>query len=155
MSNQPAQVGGILAWLDSAIRQREETARAAAALQDDPENGWGIVDDSSYAVPSKRRTISPHIGITHEPESAAHIVLNNPADVLRRCAADRKLLELHQAVPDHGRYSERNCPSDCDGEHSGPPVCASCRDYVGDPIGAPCPTALAIAEGYGWMGDER
>jgi hypothetical protein len=90
-----AQGEGILAWLDGAVTRRERVAQAAAALQADPENGWGIVDDSGYAVPSKRRTISPHIGITHEPESAEHIVLNNPADVLRRCAADRKTLALY------------------------------------------------------------
>ena len=130
-----AQGENILAWLDSAIARREQVAQTAAALQDDPENGWGIVDDSSYAVPSKRRTISPHIGFTHEPESAEHIVLNNPADVLRRCAADRKLLEIHG-----GRG--HSCPAyDYDGdldEHA--------RFYNHEV----CPVVQHLADGYGW-----
>lgn len=71
-----------------------------------------------------------------------HMARHNPAAVLRRIAADRKQLELHAAVPNHGRFSERGCEtSGCDGDHSEPPVCRSCRNYAGDPIEAPCPTA--------------
>lgn len=141
-----AQGEDILAWTNDAIIERETVALAAAALQDDPENGWGIVDDSSYAVPSKRRFISPHIGLTHEPESAEHIVLNNPASVLRRCAADRKLLELHAPQPDGTGFP--------DGMQ-----CRTCSQDGGDGyqylVPTPCPTVVALAEGYGWTGGER
>jgi hypothetical protein len=141
-----AQGENILAWLGAAIARREDVARAAANLQDDPENGWGIVDDSSYAQPGKRRTISPYIGITHEPESAEHIVLNNPADVLRRCAADRKLLELHYPQQDGSPFIDSF-------------QCRTCSQDGGDGyqylVPFPCPTVLAIAEGYGWTGGER
>jgi len=130
-----AQGEDVLAWLDDAIARREEVARAAANLQADPENGWGIVDDSSYAVPGKRRTISPHIGIAHEPESAAHIVLNDPAEVLRRCAADRKMLALHG-----GRG--HSCPAlDYDGD-----LDENARFYDHEA----CPVVQHLADGYGW-----
>ncbi|MGP3737942.1 DUF6221 family protein (plasmid) [Streptomyces sp. GDS52] len=135
MTDPTAQSGDILTWLYGAIRVHEDTARAAAALQDDPENGWGIVDDSSYAVPGKQRAIAPHIGITHEPESAQHIVLNNPAAVLRRCAADRKLLELHAG-------QGHSCPSyDYDGD-----LDSFARFYNHEV----CPVVQTLAEGYGW-----
>ncbi|MFJ2630853.1 hypothetical protein ACIO6U_02665 [Streptomyces sp. NPDC087422] len=82
-----------------------------------------------------------------EPFHAA----NDPAAVLRRIAADRKLLELHAAVPDHGRFSERTCEeSGCDGDHSAPPVCRTCRTHAGDPTEAPCQTVEILAEAWGW-----
>lgn len=141
-----AQGGDILAWTIDAITARESVAQTAADLQDDPENGWGIVNDSAYAVPSKRRTISPHIGFTHEPESAEHIVLNNPAVVLRRCAADRKLLELHAPQPDGTGFP--------DGMQ-----CRTCSEDGGDGyqylLRFPCPTVIGVAEGYGWTGGDR
>ncbi|MEV7034615.1 DUF6221 family protein [Streptomyces sp. NPDC093272] len=89
-------------------------------------------------------------------QDARHIVRHQPAAVLRRIAADRKMLDLHAIVPDHGRFSERdNCErSGCDGDHWQPPVCRSCRNYAGDPIEAPCPTIENLAEGYGWKGDQ-
>lgn len=107
--------------------------------------------------------IDPDSGVVAQPEGTwadgsdrlpnRHGVwasLLDPQVELRRCATDRKLLELHQAVPDHGRYSEVKCPDECDGQHSGPPVCASCRNYAGDPLQAPCPTIQILAEGYSW-----
>lgn len=130
-----AQGEDILAWTKDAISERETVARAAAALQDDPENGWGIVDDSSYAVPSKRRFISPHIGLTHEPESAEHIVLNNPASALRRCAADRKLLSLHAG-------KMHSCPATDETGYL--------DEWTQFDHSEVCPVVEHLAEGYGW-----
>ena len=130
-----AEGGGILAYLDAAITQFERVATAAAALQGDPENGWGIVDNSAYAQPSQARHISPHIGLTHEPEPAEHITLNNPAAVLRRCAADRRLLKLH------GGWAH-SCPAfDEDGDYDGQ------VHFYNHEI---CPTIQHLAESYGW-----
>lgn len=86
---------------------------------------------------------------------AQHIARHHPAAVLRRIAADRKQLELHAAVPDHGRFSERTCAeTGCDGEHDEPPVCRSCRTYAGDPVEAPCDTVEILAESWGWTEEE-
>lgn len=84
-------------------------------------------------------------------DNMVHIARHDPGAVLRRIAADRKLIELHAAVPDHGRFSERGCDdTGCDGDHSDPPVCRSCRNYAGDPLEAPCATVEILAEGWGW-----
>lgn len=154
-----AQGEDILAWLDGAISEREQIA--FNALNHERGATWEANGSTVQVVSGLatfgdvfKETVVFNEGSPTE-EQAEHIALNDPASVLRRCAADRKLLELHQAVPDHGRYSEALCPPDCAGEHSGPLVCVSCRDYVGDPVDAPCPTAVAIAEGYGWTGDKR
>lgn len=119
----------ILAWTKNAVTEAERIARDAVCE-------FMYFDTDSEAA-------------------AAHYQRQTPESVLRRCAADRKLLDLHQGVPDHGRYSEPECPADCDGQHDSPPVCMSCRDYVGDPLEAPCVTVLAIAEGYGWTEGQR
>jgi hypothetical protein len=142
--------GDILAWLNDAIRYREETARAVGMDRFDIHTQpWGSTH--LVEVYGAHRSVGPEL----DEDFLKHVVLHDPAAVLRRCAADRKLLALHQPVADHGRYSEPQCPIECDGQHSGPSVCASCRDYVGDPVEAPCPTVLLIAEGYGWTGGKR
>jgi hypothetical protein len=155
--------GDILAWTDHAISAHEAAATAAATahggrwVQGFPEQhkdpamhyGW----DADMVHLSQD---NPHIAYQClSDEIAALTVLHDPESVLRRCAADRKLLDLHQAVTDHGRYSGSQCPAECAGQHKGPLVCASCRDYAGDSVEAPCSTAVLIAEGYGWTEGER
>lgn len=157
----------LLAWLNAAITRREETAQRATGTP------WRT-HDTHLDLGGHTATVLTGEGndtellawvptMSHESwdetrnawNNAEHIALNDPQSVLRRCAADRKLLKLHQAVPDHGRYSEPECPADCDGKHNGPPVCMACRSYVGDPLQAPCHTVLALAQGYGWTEGER
>lgn len=157
----------ILAWLETAISEREETARRATRTAWRTHDTHLDLGGHTATVLTGERNDTQLLAwvptMSHEPwdearnawNNAEHIALNDPAAVLRRCAADRKLLALHQPVADHGRYSEPQCPIECDGQHSGPSVCASCRDYVGDPVEAPCPTVLLIAEGYGWTGGKR
>jgi hypothetical protein len=142
--------GDLLAWLDNAISRRESAAKSASP------GPWvpGGIGDYGWTVHTGVRSVETEDSELGQAD-AKHIALNSPSATLRRCAADRKLLELHQPVADHGRYSEPQCPIECDGQHSGPSVCASCRDYVGDPVEAPCPTVLLIAEGYGWTGGKR
>lgn len=81
-------------FLHARIAERRALAEAAAALQGDPENGWGIIDPSDYAQTEKRRWISPHIGMLHETESAEHIVANNPAVVLADCDTKLAIVNL-------------------------------------------------------------
>jgi hypothetical protein len=160
--------GGILSWLDDAITIRSGAAkRACDGGEGRWHNGWipewmPEVDineqdeGSGEGVSDERdRTIVYDEGGRPSKDQSVHIALHDPASVLRRCAADRKILELHQPVPDHGRYSEPECPADCDGQHSGPTVCMACRSYAGDPLDAPCLTVRLLAEGYGWTEAQR
>lgn len=153
-----AQGEDILAYLDSAITAREKLARAAA----DAVGGerWDGADREVVFDLPGGDTVADGVmrGDMYESmkqQASDHIALNDPASVLRRCAADRKILELHQGVADHGRFSEPECPADCDGQHDGPPVCMACRDYAGDPLASPCFTVRFLAEGYGWTEGER
>lgn len=90
-------------FLRARIAERRAIAEAAANLQCDPENGWGITDN--YAPAEKRRWIAPHIGMLHEAESAEHVVANNPAVVLADLDAKLALIddllgERHEVVGD-------------------------------------------------------
>ncbi|CAL9668752.1 hypothetical protein SUDANB145_07303 (plasmid) [Streptomyces sp. enrichment culture] len=121
-----AQGGDLLAWLETAIIDRETAARAAS------EGPWEETGIGEYGW-----TVSAPNGALFETDDsdqgradAHYIALNDPESVLRRCAADRKLLASLKAVME-GDYID-------DGE----PVLAE--------------HALAIlAEGYGWTEGER
>lgn len=82
--------------------------------------------------------------------AAKHITLHDPVSVLRRCAADRKLMALHNVpavvYPNSGaRADDRRCVGCGFDSHEEPMV-----DDVND-----CPTLRALAEGYGWTGGEQ
>ncbi|PZG03975.1 hypothetical protein C1I95_33530 [Micromonospora craterilacus] len=63
-------------WLRAQFDEDERVARAAAALQADPENGWGI----------DGLAITPHIGVIHEDEARQHIARFGPARLPARVA---------------------------------------------------------------------
>jgi len=131
-----AQGEDILAWLYGAIRMHEDAARAAeafgdafAAGVDAPDCVYGTGPGGPYmrvAVP----------GFEGQTEAAvAHFALHGPESVLRRCAADRKLLELHGG-------QGHSCPSyDYDGD-----LDSFARFYDHEA----CPVVQHLAEGYGW-----
>ncbi|WP_329203808.1 DUF6221 family protein [Streptomyces sp. NBC_01435] len=162
-----AQGGDILAWLDTVISIHANAAQRACeggagrwysggSPDDRHVEDWELESDVIYSDDDVTQAKALVYNEVHpSKDRSVHIALNDPASVLRRCAADRKLIELHQVVPDHGRYSEAQCPADCDGEHAALPVCASCRTYAGDPVTSPCPTLHTLAEGYGWTKGER
>lgn len=85
-------------FLRARYAERRAIAEAAAALQDDPENGWGIADSSGYAQTEKRRWISPHIGMIHEAEAAEHVVANNPTAIIADLDAKLAIVDLHAPV---------------------------------------------------------
>lgn len=119
-----AQGEDLLAWLDKAISEREKTARAAEAISPSP---W---------------TAGPN-----EDESVAHIAANDPESVLRRCAADRKLIAAHPVNRDV--INEKP-----DGMHGF--GCFTCHNEDLLTIGYGwCASLRALAEGYGWTERER
>ena len=137
-----AQGEDILAWLDSAITRRESAASVASP------GPWvqGGIGDYGWTVRTGIRSVETEDSEIGQAD-ARHIALNSPSAVLRRCAADRKLLELHRPQQDG----------------SGFPDSVQCRTCSEDSLGdgyqylvyAPCLTIVALAEGYGWTGGER
>ena len=133
----------VLAWTENAISLSEAAATAAAVpyggdwvqglpeQHKDPEMHYGWDADMVYLSQD-----DPYVAYQClSDEIAALTVLHDPESVLRRCARDRKLLELHG-----GRG--HTCPAyDYDGdldEHA--------RFYNHEV----CPVVEHLAEGYGW-----
>jgi hypothetical protein len=71
---------------------------------------------------------------------AMHIAHNDPASVLRRSAADRRLLELHKQVPTErpGATGETGCD-----------LCRWEASWGMEVQPGVCETVLTLAEGYG------
>ncbi len=69
--------------------------------------------------------------IQADPEGvAAHIASHDPSATLRRIAGIRAVVELHETTGDR--------------DH----LCGQCRDVLGDCETWPCPTILALHEGF-------
>ncbi|MFD5848319.1 DUF6221 family protein [Streptomyces chartreusis] len=138
----------VLAWLESAIAAREEAAQKAAALcgchpsapswsfqdGDGPTDGRILVVNDPH--PEAKRKIARRWNGTYDGLfMAQHVVFHDPVSVLRRCAADRKLLELHG-----GRG--HSCPAyDYDGD-----LDEFARFYNHEV----CPVVQHLAESYGF-----
>ena len=123
-----AQGEDILAYLERAIAKAETTARNACHESAGQWNANG--DGASCSVQDDNGDVVVYDEGWPSPTQADHIALNDPASVLRHCAADQKLIESLTAVI-NGDYID-------DGE----PVLA---ERVLD----------LFAEGYGWTEGER
>jgi hypothetical protein len=87
----------ILAYLDAAITASENAARSAAEAVGGA--GWDGWDREVAVELPGGDTIADGVmyGDLYEPmkkEACEHIALHDPESVLRRCAADRKMLSL-------------------------------------------------------------
>ncbi|MEU8101706.1 DUF6221 family protein [Streptomyces rubiginosohelvolus] len=139
-----AQGEEILAYLDAAITAWENTARAAAEAVGGER--WTGSDREVVVDLPGGDTIADGVtyGDMHESmkqQASDHIALNDPESILRRCAADRKL------IAEHGPWSAtatfcKGCGLDSNEE--------LITGYYED-----CPVLCALAEGYGWTEGER
>ncbi|MFJ7297584.1 DUF6221 family protein [Streptomyces collinus] len=156
-----AQGEDLLAWLHGAITRAEESARSAAVdpigrmsrsfagdaetLRRDIASGRSAQDGRLEY--DKGQADALHWASVVLPERMKPLSLHDPASVLRRCAADRKLIAAHPVTRDVITVQP-------DGTHGF--GCAVCHHEdlltVGDGW---CDTLLALAEGYGWTGGER
>ncbi|MFD6656930.1 DUF6221 family protein [Streptomyces parvus] len=127
---------GLHEWIESEIQRQEKAARSAdqgqwAATREKYEEWDGGVESSTAGT----------VANCHA-EEAQHIALHAPASVLRRCAADRKILAAHPYTTQVINPSY--------GPHSAGFGCETCHDWDGVPEGrGNCPTILALAEAYG------
>jgi hypothetical protein len=127
-----AQGEDILAWLDAAITRAEQAA-----------DNWHNRECEVHAV-----SITDTATILMAAEVPGAVCdCEGPATVLRRCAADRKLMKLHRPVilraGGGAAYFETTT------------VCTSCEPPRQFPEHAvPCQTLVALAEGYGWNAEK-
>jgi hypothetical protein len=119
------------ATLDAAQARAEAAGGDEWTQQDHPSDSIAIYD-------SKREPVVYDEGWP-SPEQAAHIVANNPAAVLRRIAADRKLIAAHPITSDVRdiRIISLGCRT-----------CHRWDDQI-DGRGY-CDSIIALAEGWGW-----
>jgi len=133
-----AQGEDILAWLDAAITHREATARAAAeAVGGAAWDGWER--EVAVELPGGN-TVADGVmyGDLYEPmkkEACEHIALHDPETVLRRCAADRRLMALHAKTM-------HSCPATDETNYLDEWTQFRHEDL--------CPVVLLLADGYGW-----
>lgn len=142
-----AQGEGILAWLESAITAWESAAQEACSggmgrWSSGWSPDWPFDDEDADAYSSgagvsdeRDETIVYDEGGRPNTAQPVHIALNDPASVLRRCAADRQLLSLHG-----------------DRSHSCPAKGANGFPDEWTEFGRAdiCPVVQLLAEGYGW-----
>lgn len=131
-----------LAYLHAAHAAAEKAAEAATPGPWAPEDPL-LSDVVTSALLGRVADCS--VGTGYRPQSipdAAHIAANDPATVLRRIAADRKLIHRHQPVHDrtgwsNGEYDTVN------------PACATCGSED-SAVPWPCDTIRDLATGWGW-----
>ncbi|MFB8122084.1 DUF6221 family protein [Streptomyces bacillaris] len=133
----------IIAFLNSAITAREEAAHGA------PRGPWSVrLDDDAIVAPDGITVTEAFALSGQQIRSILNLIaLHDATEVLRRCAADRKLIALH-----HNDGFE--CPV-CAGEPWVDEDSEGNGEWIRSSISAPCPTLLALAEGYGWAEGAR
>lgn len=139
----PTRGERILAFLNSAITAREEAAHGA------PRGPWSIrLDDDAIVAPDGITVTEAFALSGQQTRSILNLIaLHDATEVLRRCAADRKLIALHQ--PDRWDCVVCAHPETMEEDSEGN------GEWTRSSFDFPCPTLLALAEGYGWTEDGR
>ena len=146
-----AQGENILAYLERAITSREHTATEAAV-----EYGteW-YYDDGLVLARHEDDMVATGSQDFLERPQGEHIALNDPASVLRRCAADRKALALYTetvAIRDKSTVTLQHAQ----GRGVRPDPCVL-DDWsrAQREAAVMLPLIQLLAEGYGWTEGER
>jgi hypothetical protein len=127
----------------------EEVARDATEgpwYAEHPEGRWG--NDPEARLVGRGKILGTLSNDYNGHLNADHIALNGPDVVLRRCAADRKLLKVHKPRGVDWSTEDRTWgddPNVCEGCGQAGNIC---QDWVTEHAND-CPVLLAIAEGYG------
>ncbi|WP_086564918.1 DUF6221 family protein [Streptomyces africanus] len=124
-------------WVFERIEEREAAARNHQQPCGEWEYDWLVKEVRDLGNAGTVASV-PRLG------TGEFIALNDPESVLRRCAADRKLLERHRPQQDGSPFPDSM-------------QCRTCSEDGGDGyqylVPAPCPTLRDLAEGYGWTGE--
>lgn len=124
-------------WISQAVAKREALARRASKMT----GRW------VYALELQRVLDGDYVVANTGSAYGWHIEANDPAAVLRRCAADRKILARHNRNP-----SWADWPSQAVACH-GCGTYGDCDWPVTDNLND-CPELLDLAEGYGITDEE-
>lgn len=125
---------GLHEWVEEEIDRREEVARGH-------QQACGSWEYDSFVHEVRDACDAGTVAHAYRDGTGRFIALNDPDDVLRRCAADRKILAAHP-------YTTRVVTGY--GEHTAGFGCETCHDWDGVPEGrGNCATILALAEAYG------
>lgn len=128
----------MVVWLRDAMDAAEKEANAAARRAWSPH--WEY-DSSVHEIRDLNNGNT--LANIYFPAVGNFSAANDPATVLRRIAADRKILAVHP-------YTTR-VVNPVDGSHSAGFGCETCHDWDGVPEGRGwCDTVRLLAEGYGW-----
>lgn len=127
-----AQGEDILAYLERVIAAFEKAALSA------DQGTWTATREGYEEWDASVGTSTGGAVANSNIEDAGHIALHDPASVLRRCAADRKLIAEHRRL---------SLPPDV--------VYDECRLCGESNEAWPCPTLVILAEGYGRTEGER
>lgn len=126
-------------WISQKIDAVEECARAC------PPWPWTFDTDDDAVIAADGIQVADVFALSSKQLRATglHVIANDPEAVLRRCAADRKILEIHSyGGGSFEPYSCNGCGSDSEW---GPIV-----EHTND-----CETLQALAAGYGLTDEER
>lgn len=129
-------------WIDQQIARIEAVAGAATPGQ------WETRDhDDQPGMLEVRAADEPDFILGYIADVATddghHIALHSPENILRRCAADRKILKVH--APQGGGWEPYACLGCGTDSEFGVLV-----DHTND-----CETLRALAEGYGLTEEQR
>jgi hypothetical protein len=126
---------GLHEWIEGEIKRLEAAAR-------DHQQACGSWEFDSFVHEVRDRCNAGTVAAVYRDGTGQFIMLNDPDAVLRRCAADRKILAAHP-------YTTRVVNPGY-GPHTAGFGCETCHDWDGVPEGrGNCATILALAEGYG------
>lgn len=124
-----------------------ETERLALIAKDNTEGEWG---PSTWGVAATSIVLYDKSGRL-AVGSVSHIERHDPSSVLRRCAVDRKILELHKPkVYETDEWNESRVLVDV--EYPYCPRCWAAADYPAHsnpPERYPCDHVRLLAEAYG------
>lgn len=133
--------GAIVAWLSNAISERENAALetldsdAQFAMRRGEEPApWTLTSEARGEIrdADERATLRVEFA---SPSVVHHLTVNDPRSILRRCAADRKLLNLHAG-------KMHSCPATDETGYL--------DEWTQFDHSEVCPVVKHLAEGYGW-----
>jgi hypothetical protein len=157
----------LIAWVSAAIEQTEKIARAAEVEAPGPwirghrEYNPKVDTPDGQQIYDSARDVVVYDEGQPGPASVGHIVHNNPADTLRRCEADRRLLDQvqtwrHEYVDGDPWFS---CAQAVDDSGAEPGSGCADDDRAGQPCDCPTGTHIkqvmaALAARYGITTEE-
>jgi hypothetical protein len=88
------------AWITQQVDRVEEIARAVEDRSAPWDGQWMADGNSAVRTANGHVLFYRHDSAPLKPGLAHHVALNDPAAVLRRCEADRRILARHRLDPD-------------------------------------------------------